>query len=194
MLFLNRAVLLLLFGLVISACSSSDKAENETPDEPVYKVLTAATLQPNDPIPVPADAPILTVTGLIKNTNQGDTLLMDMAAIESVGQVEYTVLDPFEETTITYQGVLLSDLLALWGVDPAAKTLSVVALNDYQVNIPLDDLRQYPVIFAVRRNGEYMPVSTRGPAMLVFPYNHYEFELTEYNDYWVWQIKSIDVQ
>jgi hypothetical protein len=70
----------------------------------------------------------------------------------------------------------------------------MVALNDYAVDVPLADLREYPVIFALQADGEYLPVSTRGPAMLVYPYNDFEFEQAVYNDYWIWQIKSIDVQ
>jgi hypothetical protein len=39
-----------------------------------------------------------------------------------------------------------------------------------------------------------MPVSTRGPSMLVFPYAHYDFDEAVYNNYWIWQLKQIDVQ
>jgi hypothetical protein len=187
--------LILLTSVLIAACSSdkNDEPEPEASNEPVYTVITEGTLNPGDEIPVPDGDPVLTVTGLVENTNQDDAILMDLAAIESVGEVEYTVMDPFEDISVTYQGVLLNDLLALWGADENAETLSVLALNDYQVDIPLAELRQYPIIFALKRNGEYMPVSTRGPAMLVFPYDDFEFEQTVFNDYWVWQIKSIEV-
>jgi hypothetical protein len=39
-----------------------------------------------------------------------------------------------------------------------------------------------------------MPISTRGPAMLVFPYNDFDFDRAVYDNYWIWQIKSIEVQ
>jgi hypothetical protein len=92
-------------------------------------------------------------------------------------------------------GPLMSDLLALWGVSQdAVETLNVVALNDYAVDVPAGDLWEYPVIFALQADGEYMPVSTRGPAMLVYPYADFDFDMDEYNSYWVWQIKTIDVQ
>jgi hypothetical protein len=116
-----------------------------------------------------------------------------------VGEVEYRVVDPFREEgdaeEVVFRGPLMSDLLALWGVSQdAVETLNVVALNDYAVDVPAGDLWEYPVIFALQADGEYMPVSTRGPAMLVYPYADFDFDMDEYNSYWVWQIKTIDVQ
>jgi hypothetical protein len=139
------------------------------------------------------------VTGNIGNPNQGDAIVMDLASIEMVGEVEYRVVDPFREEgddeEVVFRGPLMSDLLALWGVSQDdVETLNVVALNDYAVDVPAGDLWEYPVIFALQADGEYMPVSTRGPAMLVYPYADFDFDMDEYNSYWVWQIKTIDVQ
>ena len=192
----------LLLGLLIigalAACSSDDD------DEPVYTRVTEAQLSPGDDIPAPQDDAdiILTVTGKIGNPNQGDdTIVMDLATIEMVGEVEYTVADPFREDEaadaddVTFRGPLMSDLLALWGVEREdVEMLNVVALNDYAADVPADDLWEYPVIFALQADGEYMPIATRGPAMLVYPYADFEFDEPLYNNYWVWQIKSIDVQ
>ena len=75
-----------------------------------------------------------------------------------------------------------------------ATTLNIVALNDYAIDVPISDLRAYPVIFAMQANGDYMPVSTRGPAMLVYPYAEFpQLDPAIYNDFWIWQIKSIEV-
>ena len=30
--------------------------------------------------------------------------------------------------------------------------------------------------------------------MLVFPYDNFKFDVTVYNNYWAWQIKSIEVK
>jgi len=183
--------------MILAACSSN--AEDEAPaasSTPVYTIISEGSLAPGDSIPTPEDetAVILTVTGKVSNTNQEDSIVMDIATIESLGVVEYTVTDPFEETDVTYRGVLLNTLLDVWQVDEDATTLSVLALNDYLAEIPLASLQDYPVIFAMQQDGAYMPIATRGPAMLVFPYNDFEFDQSLYNDYWVWQIKSIEVK
>ena len=186
--------ILLILVIALAACGKDeDKEESQATQEPVYTIVKAGSLKPGDSIPAPAGDVVLTVTGSVRNFNDGNSIVMDVSTIESVGEVEYTVNDPFEEVEVTYGGVLMRDLIALWDVDPEATTLSFLALNDYQVDVSLKDVLDYPVVFAMKRNSEYMPVSTRGPAMLVFPYDDFEFDKTVYNDYWVWQIKSIDI-
>jgi hypothetical protein len=196
---LGYALLGPLMIAALAACSSDDEASGD--DEPAFTRVTEAELSAGDDIPVPANEEdiILTVTGNIGNPNQGDAIVMDLASIEMVGEVEYRVVDPFREEgdaeEVVFRGPLMSDLLALWGVSQdAVETLNVVALNDYAVDVPAGDLWEYPVIFALQADGEYMPVSTRGPAMLVYPYADFDFDMDEYNSYWVWQIKTIDVQ
>ena len=184
-----KSMLGLLIVLMMSvACSS-----NAT-DELIYKVLSEGSLSAGDSIPTPTDSVILTVTGLIGTTNGDDRIEMDIPALESMRTVEYTVTDPFELNQIAYSGVLVSDLLDLWQVPAEATMLVVTALDDYQAEVPIEDLRKYPVIYAMKADGVPMPTATRGPAMLVFPYEHFEFDQQRYNDYWVWQIKSIEVK
>ena len=182
-------IFLLLALPLIAACSTQDVS-----DEPVYTVITDGTLNAGDTIPEPTGDVIVTITGDIGITNVGDSIQMDREALNSVGVVEYAVLSPFDNVTITYRGILMSDLLNVWQVSDDATILQMTALNDYAVEVPIDDLRAYPVMFAMQADGEAMPISTYGPAMLVYPYDDYEFDATVYNRYWIWQIKSIDVR
>jgi hypothetical protein len=176
--------------VLVAACTPN---ESDTA-QPVYTRVTEATLNSGDSIPAPSGDVILTVAGNIGTTNVDDSIQMDLATIESVGLVDYSVDDPFENREIIYRGVLMSDLLDVWQVGEDATVLHVVALNDYAVDVPLADLREYPVLFALQADGEYMPISTRGPAMLVYPYNDFEFDAAIYNDYWAWQINTIEVR
>jgi hypothetical protein len=189
--FVLKGLLLTCLLIVISACSPNAPAA--TP-KPVYTVVTEGTLKAGDAIPAPSGEAVFTITGKIGTTNADKSIVMDLPTVESVGLVDYKVTDPFEKKDITYRGVLMSKLLDLWKVPEDATKLHMVALNDYSVDVPIGDLRKYPVVFALQADGAYMPVATRGPAMLVYPYNDFEFETAIYNDYWIWQIKSIDVQ
>lgn len=188
-------LVLTVLTLLLTACKNEEKDDPKTTtDEPIYTVLSEGTLNAGDAIPLPEGSAVLTITGNISHPNQEDSIVMDIATIESVGEVEYTVDDPFEQKSITYRGVVMSDLIAVWGVESSATTATITALNDYQVQVPIKDLLEHPVFFALRADGVYMPVTTRGPAMLVFPYNDVEYDQKHFNDYWVWQIKSIDFQ
>jgi hypothetical protein len=178
------------FCLLVTALAACASENTRT----IYTKVSDATLKAGDTIPTPTGDVILTVTGKIGAANNGDAIEMDLPMIEAAGLVDYKVKDPFENTDATFRGPLMSSLLDLWKVPQDATTLHMVALNDYSVDVPIAEVRKYPVVFALKQDGEYMPVASRGPAMLVFPYNDFEFNQALYNDYWIWQIKSIDVQ
>jgi hypothetical protein len=180
----------LFFLLLIFFASCTAK----TPFDDVYTVVSAATLEPGAPIPLPAQEVLLTVTGKIKATNSDNAILMDRAAVEAAGLVEYTVTDPFEERAVTYRGVLMRDLLALWQVHEDAKRVHLIALNDYKIDIPLAEFSQYPILFALQADGVYMEPDYRGPAMLVYPVDQYQFDLIAVQRNWIWQIKAIEIQ
>jgi hypothetical protein len=184
----GKILALVLSVFLVAACGTSPNADS------IYKRVTDAKLKPGDSIPAPTGESVLTVIGKIGTKNSGDNIQMDMPTIESVGLVDYKVNDPFEKRPTTFRGVLMSTLLDLWKVDKDATILEMVALNDYKVEVPISDLRKYPVIFATQQDGQYMPVSTRGPAMLVYPYDNFQFDRQKYDDYWIWQIKSINVK
>jgi hypothetical protein len=173
---------------ILVACSSSPDFDS------VYKRITPAQLKAGDSIPMPRGDVILTVAGAVGKTNHNNTILMDLATIESVGLVEYAVVDPFENRKKLFRGVLMRELLNLWQVDAAATTLDMVALNDYHVDVPIALMREKPLLFALQADGEYMRPDYRGPAMLVFPYGYYKFQRPLSDAYWIWQIKAIAVK
>lgn len=185
--FITGLIIVILLAALAGCAAAPDPST-------IYTQVTEAELDAGDPIPAPDGEPVVTVTGEIGTTNVDDSIQMDMDTLESVGLVDYTLTDPFEGGEVTFRGVLMSDLLDLWQVPDNATTLHMVALNDYSVDVPISDIRQYPVIFAVMQDGEYMPISTRGPAMLVYPYGEFEFDRELYDNYWIWQIKSIEVR
>ncbi|MGK7888348.1 MAG: molybdopterin-dependent oxidoreductase [Leptolyngbyaceae cyanobacterium] len=178
----------LLLSTEISGCQPSPRFDE------VYDRVTVATLTPQQSLPQPEEDVILTVTGAIGRTNNGKRIVMDRSMIESVGLVEYDVLDPFENQDYLFQGVLMRDLLELWHVSSDATSLKITALDDYQVEVAIALFDQYPVLLALRQNGQYLERNYRGPAMLVFPLNDYHFDFNVRNGYWIWQIKSIVVQ
>lgn len=162
--------------------------------DPVYQVITSGTLTPGEAIPEPQDATILTVSGRIGAMNQGETIVMDRQTLESVGVVEYEVHDPFEDRPIVYRGVLMSELLKVWQVADDVTVARFTALNDYQIDVPIEDFQQYPVLFAMQADGVTLTPDYRGPAMLVYPLDDYEFDLISNKRRWIWQITMIEFQ
>lgn len=181
---------LLLFLLILPGMGCTQIVDYDQ----VYTRVTEGVLHPGDLIPTPQQETILTVSGEIGTANDGDAIIMDRPTIEGVGLVEYSVQDPFADRQILYRGVLMRDLFALWQVADNAQTVHLTALNDYQIDIPIEDFHNYPILFAMQADGVYMERDYQGPAMLVYPVDDYEFDTIAIKRRWIWQIKSIEFE
>lgn len=188
----NVLLMLSMLLILVTACTDSK-------DEPVYKTLSKKQIDTaNVPVPTEVD---LTITGNIATKNSDEALLMDVATIEQLGMVEYTLSngdDPYNENqTVVYQGVLMSDLLDFLGVRQDGSLL-VTASDDYQAEIPFSLIRDYPLILATQQNGEFISIDNLGPLRIIFPYSHYEefgeFSKRQALTFWVWWIESIEVK
>src|SRR5688572_20400951 len=181
-------VALVLFP-VLMACGQSAATSS------VYDRVTDPKLKAGDGVPAPSEEVVLTVDGRIDETNSGDTLQFDMSTLESIGLVQYDVDDPFAKKNILYTGVLLSELLKVAGVAPDATTLTLQALDDYSTDMKISDADKWPVLVAIRADGEYMPVDKNGPLISVFPFSDFpEIDHLTYDALWVWSLSAITVK
>lgn len=160
---------------------------------PSYETVTSASITPGDAISAPTGDVILTMMGDIDVTNSGATLQLDMPTLESFGLVKYTVKNPWSAATNTYTGILISDLPEAVGASAAATSLYFTALDDYEVEISLDDAEKWPILLATRVNGEYMDIENSGPTRVIFPYDTFpDIDQLAYKDLWIWNIKSVE--
>ena len=59
---------------------------------------------------------------------------------------------------------------------------------------PVSDFAQFNVLLAIKRNGQYMPVSDKGPLFIVYPYDSSpELKTQKYYSRSAWQLASIEV-
>ena len=160
-----------------------------------YQAVSPAARRVGDRIPVPQDETVLTLSGAIATTNEGAELRLDLATIDQFGLVQYTVVDPWQDRSMKFSGVLLADLLKYAGVAPSATTLHLVALDDYQADISLEDVRKWPILLATRVDDLRPAVVDGGPTRIVFPYHAFpQIDTRVYNGQWVWSVKTIDVK
>ena len=182
----------LLLTLTIALVSSAlPTAANAQPSKD-YEAVTEATLKPGMAIPEPTGPVILTVGGRIKS---GKLVRFDLATLESLGLIRFTTPTSWTTEPAAFEGVLLSALLDIVGADPAATTLNLIALNDFESPAPIADGRKWPVMLALKRDGEYMSRRDRGPIWMIYPQHAYpEVGQREYFSRWVWQLKAITVE
>lgn len=142
---------------------------------------------------VPTDRPVLTVSGQIGLSNQGGRAVWDMAMLEALPQHSFTTLTPWTHQPVRFSGPLLRDLLS--AVRASGTQIRATALNDYRITIPLSDAQRFDVIVATRMNGQAMPVRTKGPLFIVYPFDSLpELRSTTFYERSIWQLKAIEIE
>ena len=159
---------------------------------PVIILLTPLTVSGGS-LASPEGKVILTVSGNIENTNSGDKAEFDITMLEALGVSSLELETPWTKGRQKFSGVLGSQILDAVGAQ--GKVVVARALNDYQVEIPLSELRQYPILFALKLNGSYMRVRDKGPVWIIYPKETYpEFDKDEYYENWIWQLSGVHIQ
>jgi hypothetical protein len=141
----------------------------------------------------PADKAILTVTGKISVTNQANAAAFDRAMLENFGLVSFETMTPWYTSKVKFEGIPMIKLLKAVGA--TGDKLSVVALNDYKTEIPVEDFEKFGTILAIKRDGQYMPVSDKGPLFIVYPYDsNPELKTQKFYSRSAWQVAKIEVK
>ena len=143
------------------------------------------------------DAPkgpvVLQVSGLIGAHNQGKVAVLDMKALQDFPQKSFTTQTPWDQKPVTFSGALLRDVLQL--VKAKGQHIRAVALNDYRVKLPAADAREHDVVVAVQMNGQAIPVRTKGPLFIVYPFDaKKDLQHKTYYERSIWQLKAIEVE
>lgn len=157
----------------------------------LFAVLAAFCLGAN---PSAAETPaLLTISGAIGTTNQDGVFVLDRAAIEAMATTVVETETPWTQGKVKFEGIPLKSLL-----DAAAasgKVVHAIALNDYAVDVPVEDAANPKVIVAYRMNGETMRVRDKGPLWLVYPLSD-DPALQNEATYskMIWQVKALEIR
>ena len=125
--------------------------------------------------------------------SSGDsTIEMVLSDLDQMPQETFATATNWTEGDVTFSGVPLSHVLKEAGV--AGATLRMVALNDYAVEMPMDEIGDIYPIVATRMHSEPMKVRDKGPYWIVYPYDsdpEFQTETTYARS--IWQLKSLSV-
>lgn len=146
-----------------------------------------------DPLPAPEGPVILTVSGSIAVTNSPEGAAFDRKMLEEIGLTELSTSTPWTDGVQVFNGILGRTLLERVGAEGSVVMAS--ALNDYTVEVPMDDFRNYDVLLALDMNGAEMQVSDKGPVWIVYPRDQVPaLQDRKLHERWVWQLKALQVQ
>ena len=131
--------------------------------------ITGPVTEAGQTLANPDGKPILSIEGRIKVVNTSGKAVFDRQMLEDMDMVSITTSTPWFDNPVTFEGVALKDLMTR--VDASGETVVAIALNDYRTSIPLADFYERGAILAIKRDGNYMPVSDKGPLFIVYPYD-----------------------
>lgn len=155
--------------------------------------LPALALAPARALEAPVGAVVLQLAGRgIGKPNRDGRAEFDMAMLERLSQRTITTVTPWYPNERAFSGPLLRDVLDAAQV--SGERARLVALNDYRVEVPLADARQYDVIVARLLDGKPMGVREKGPLFVMYPFDQRpDLRNITYYSRCVWQLKAIEV-
>ena len=152
---------------------------------------------------------ILTISGNLTNPSRGPVgendkffiyndvefthaAQFDFAALQGIGMVTVKADFPMGGQVYEYQGPLLGDVLATTGA--MGSTITVKALDGFQVNLDIAEAVANGAVIALKRDGMPFSLGDYGPTHLVFPRAE-RANLADMNDdSWIYSIYYIRVE
>ena len=156
------------------------------------------------------DPVVLTIAGDIAKTNRGATdgfadaffryhditfaraFAFTRGDLERLGTHQLTATYPGKDLSVTVEGPRLSDVLDAVGA--RGETVHVLAFDGYSAVTTIAELRRYPVVLALKRNGRCLDIGGRGPAWVIYPSNEHPELAARDDTKWVWSVFFIRVE
>jgi hypothetical protein len=134
-----------------------------------------------------AEEPALVLVG-----EGNETIELSLEQLEEMPQATVATENEFSDGVVTYRGPLVRDVLALGGLGDL-ESVRFTAANDYFVDIPTTDFRDYDAILAMEANGEKLSRREKGPLWLMYPISdHSALRDPIYMRRLIWQVVRIE--
>lgn len=99
---------------------------------------------------------------------------------------------PWTDGSLTFRGAPLAAVLAEAGIEQG--WVNARGLNNYSINLPVNQVLAAHAFLAVHMNGELMRIKDKGPFWIVFPWSEHPDLLTRDVRAWsVWQLQALSV-
>jgi len=145
------------------------------------------------PLAPPVGEVLLTVSGSIRNGNAAGTAALDESILRTLPRHSMETTTVVTDGVRRFDGFLMRDLLDLVGAE--GRTVTASALNDYIIDIPIEDFQRFDVLVATHMDGVRLLPRDKGPFWIVYPRDaHDELQDIRYDYRWVWQLIRLDVK
>ncbi len=136
-----------------------------------------------------ADEVLLTLTGAVRDGQ----VMITRADLDAMDWHEISTSTTVTDGQPRFRGVLMRDILAR--AEASGDTVTAQALNDYIIDIPIDDFQNFDVLAALYMDGAALTPRDKGPVWIVYPRDdHGVLADIRYDMRWVWQLTALHVQ
>jgi hypothetical protein len=155
--------------------------------------LAAVLAGSSHALDAPAGKVILSITGGVVRANDNGAASFDLKMLQALPQTSFSTTTPWYPQSRKFTGVLLGDLLVAAGAQPGA--LKAVALNDYRVDIPGEDVLKHGAMLAYLLDDKPMSVREKGPLVIIFPFSDRpELRSAVHYSRAIWQLRSLELE
>lgn len=156
-------------------------------------ILCAGSVLAQEPLSPPSGEVLLTVSGQIAVTNGDGVAALDIGHLEAMDPVEIRTETIWTQGEQVFEGVPLATLLRRLGAE--GSVIAASALNDYTIEIPVEDAVEGGPIIAYSQNGALLSVRDKGPLWVVYPYDDKDIYQTEViYARSIWQLARIELR
>jgi len=111
--------------------------------------------------------------------------------LQAVGITSVYTGNDYVDGLVEFEGPLMRDLMMAVG-GQKAKIARLSAVNDYTVEVDVEEFFNYNVIIALRQNGEALSLRDKGPIWLIYPMSdHVELQEPAFNSRLIWQLDRV---
>jgi hypothetical protein len=152
----------------------------------------ALPVHASEPLPQPAGPVLLTISGNIGQSNAPGQARFDREMLLALGTASLTTGYVVLDRPQLFEGVPLQAVLER--VEAKGTKMTAVALNDYEIVIPFEDLKFDPLI-AMKADGQPLKIRDKGPLWIVYPRDDYKvLQDIRYDSRWVWQLNRLHIE
>ncbi len=162
-------------------------------------LVPAVTVAAQDSgLPAPTGPILLVVSGNIERANGVDdagrpVARFDRAMLEALETKTITTSTLWHEGKPTFEGPSSAALMA--AVKGKGSAARAIALNDYVVDLPMEDFKGDKFVLALKINGKHLSVRERGPIFVIYDYDKTpRAGLTFVQNKSIWQLIRLEVK
>ncbi len=133
-----------------------------------------------------AQHPVLTVQ------SEAASVSFTLAEFKTLPSTQVRTKTIWTDKTHTFSSVTFKDLMKHLHIDTKGKKITMIALNDYSIQVAIDTLIKYNAFIAYAMDGKTMRIRDKGPLWVLYPFSDQpDINIPPYQAHAIWQLKTL---